>query len=410
MSEQALAKILLVDDLPNNLVALRDVLEGIEAELLCASSGEEALLFATQHELALILLDVQMPGMDGFEVASHLKQVDRTSRIPIIFVTALTRDSQMTFRGYAAGAVDYIYKPIVPEILKSKAEIFLELHNQKKRIQRHKIELEQRVLERTAELQLALAAATAADRAKTDFLANMSHELKTPLNSIIGFTRRLIRHLEGQIDERNFEALKTVEVNSIQMLELINDLLDMSKIASGKQEVENVRCSPAKILDDVISLMKVQSSAKGLGLDLEFVGSIPSWIETDATRFRKILINLVGNAIKFTETGQIRVKVRLATPDGSEPRLQVDVEDSGIGIDEQDLDMLFKPFVQADSSTARHYGGTGLGLTISKQFAELLGGEITLRSTLGEGSTFTLSIATGPLEGVLMLEESREDD
>ena len=409
-AKEASTKILLVDDLPNNLLALRDILEDVEAELVCANSGNEALLLATQHDLALILLDVQMPGMDGFEVASHLRRVERTRQIPIIFITALSRDTETTFKGYEAGAVDYIHKPIVPEILRSKTEIFLELHNQKKRILCQQAELELRVAERTAELQVALSAATAADQAKTEFLGNMSHELKTPMNSIIGFTRRLIQHLEGELDEKHFEALRIVEANSLKMLDLINDLLDMSKIASGKQEVENIICSPGKVLLEVVSLLSVQASSKGLALSLKFDGSIPVRIETDPTRLRQILINLVGNAIKFTETGSVRMVARLLDADSKSPRLQVDVVDTGIGIDGDEAGKLFKPFVQADSSTARRFGGTGLGLTISRQFAELLGGEIRVQSVRGEGSTFSLSVTTGTLEGVAMLDDPSEDE
>ena len=410
MAKEASAKILLVDDLSNNLLALRDILEDVDAELLCASDGNEALLLATQHDLALILLDVQMPGMDGFEVASHLRRVERTRRIPIIFITALSRDTETIFKGYEVGAVDYIHKPIIPEILKSKTQIFLELYYQKLQLQHQQDELELRVAERTAELQVALSAANAADQAKTEFLGNMTHELKTPMNSVIGFTRRLIRHLDGVIGEKDFTALRTVEASSLKMLDLINMLLDMSKIKSGKQLIENARCSTNRLLRDVVVLMSVQASEKGLSLELENDGPIPTRIETDPTRLRQILINLVGNAIKFTETGFVRVVVRLLEPTGESPRLQIDVIDSGIGICEEAVGELFKPFVQADSSTARKYGGTGLGLTISKQFAALLGGEIQVRSALGEGSTFSVSVNTGPLEGVPMFDNLNGPD
>lgn len=247
--------------------------------------------------------------------------------------------------------------------------------------------------------------AESATQTKSQFLANMSHEIRTPLTAILGFTENLLLDpsLEQGPPER-VDALQTIQRNGKYLLELINDILDLSKIEAGKLEVERIACSPVQIVADVVSLMRVRAAAKNLPLNARFAGKTPATIHTDPVRLRQILINLIGNAIKFTEAGEVRVEARLVQGQGRPPMLQIDVIDTGIGLSAEHVSRLFQPFSQADSSTTRKYGGTGLGLAISKRLAEMLGGDITLQSTLGQGSTFSVTVAVGDLTGVPMLE------
>lgn len=248
-------------------------------------------------------------------------------------------------------------------------------------------------------------AAEAASRSKSEFLANMSHEIRTPMTAILGFSDMLLGSLEKK---ENIEAAQVVKENGEYLITLLNDILDLSKIEANKCEVESIECSPRKIVDDVCTLMQVRAKAKNLPLDARFDGPIPEKIHSDPTRLSQVLINLVGNAIKFTETGAVSVVTRLLDGENANPRLQIDVVDSGIGIDDDSIEEIFQPFTQADGSVTRQFGGTGLGLTISKRLTQLLGGEISVRSQVGKGSTFSVTVSCGPLEGVAMLQDPVE--
>jgi PAS domain S-box-containing protein len=253
-------------------------------------------------------------------------------------------------------------------------------------------------------------AAETANRAKSEFLANMSHEIRTPMTAIMGFADVLLGEdgLENAPPER-VGALETIKRNGVYLLQLINDILDLSKIEAGKVEIDRITCVPAKVVGDVATLMRVRAEAKGLPLEIEYSGRIPESILCDPTRLRQILINLIGNAIKFTETGHVRVATQLVQDIAKPPRLRFDVIDTGIGMTEEQISKLFRPFAQADSSITRNFGGTGLGLSISKRLAEMLGGGISVTSTSGEGSTFSVTVETGPLDDVPILEHIVSD-
>ncbi|HWB09268.1 MAG TPA: response regulator [Pirellulales bacterium] len=237
-----------------------------------------------------------------------------------------------------------------------------------------------------AELRLAKEAADAASVAKTAFLTNVSHELRTPMTAILGFTDLL---LDEEPSVSLPAALDVIKRNGVYLLEIINDLLDVSKIEAGQLTIEHALCSPAQVLAETHGLMQVRSQAKGLSFMVQCLNPLPQFAYTDAMRLRQILINLVGNAIKFTESGEVRI---VASYEPSRQVLSISVVDTGIGMSREQIAGLFRPFTQADSSTTRRFGGTGLGLTISKRLAELLGGDIQVRSEPGVGSTFRLTI------------------
>ena len=257
------------------------------------------------------------------------------------------------------------------------------------------------------ELLGAKKAAEDATVAKSEFLANMSHEIRTPMTAIIGFADFLLE--EGGIDRAPpelAEAIRTIHRNGHYLLDLINDTLDLSKIEAGKLEVEWLTCSPFEIVAEVQDLMALRAREKDVSIEVHYTTPVPEHIISDPTRVRQVLINLVSNAIKFSAEKSVLILVNVdSLSQERDTRLEFHVVDSGIGMEKEQVERIFRPFTQANAATTRHFGGTGLGLTISRRLSELLGGDISVQSKEGKGSVFRLTLPTGPLAGVRLLDE-----
>jgi signal transduction histidine kinase len=384
------SNILIVDDSNLVLAQLSDVLGSKGYSTFAVTSGEDALKIVGTSPPDLILLDMLMPGMNGFELLERLQRAPLSYSGPIIMITGSNQDEHLA-RALAAGASDFVSKPFSPVALLARVKAALKSHKLQ------------------TKLELARQAAEAATRAKSEFLANMSHEIRTPMTSILGYTDVLIDEIDWRLAPQHHRvAMETIQRNGEYLLELINDILDVAKIEAGKMAVEQIRCAPMQIVADVASLMRVRAERKGLALNVECQGAIPAYILSDPTRLRQILINLVGNAVKFTNQGRVSITVRFGKESAGRPSLYFDISDTGKGMTADELTKLFHPFTQTDPSTTRKFGGTGLGLTICKQLAELLEGTVTVSSIPGVGSIFTVRVATGPLDDVAMLDQPAE--
>lgn len=489
-------KCLLVDDLEENLVALRALLADENVDLFSAHSGVDALELLLQHDFGLALVDVQMPGMDGFELAELMRGSDRTRQTPLIFLTAGAWNRERIFKGYESGAVDFMFKPIEPRILRSKVRVFVELNRQKLQIAKGEeryalstsaaqigtwelstetnelvcseiklrlfgLEQKRGPISRTdifdrihpddraafdIELQKAMTVGTplnhqfrvtlpgghvhwldtkakasfnefgavssvfgvdtdittqktasdalhrakeeadAANILKSEFLANMSHEIRTPMTAILGFAELLLSNPLSEQARLDFAG--RIRSNGDHLLHLIDDILDLSKFEAGRVPTEKIDFSLVETLTDALRSVRPLAERKNLELKFETEGAVPKIINSDPHRLRQIVLNLVGNAIKFTATGFIRVIARY-----NDGVLTLDVEDTGIGLSAEQSSRLFRAFQQADSSVTRKFGGTGLGLALSKKIAEALGGTLALSGSVpNKGSVFTVRV------------------
>ena len=377
---------LLVDDQPYGLVALEAVLEGVGATLVKAGSGREALRILLNRDFAVILLDVNMPGIDGLETAALLRTRERSRHTPIIFLTATLENDDQTAQAYALGAVDFIRKPLVPDILRSKVAVFVELASRAALIQLQSQELARK----NEELRRARAVAEQESRFKSRFLANMSHELRTPLNAIIGFSELLAEETFGPLVTKQKEYVGYVQQSGRHLVNLVNDILDLSTIEADRMVLSLAWVAPGELIQSVLAVVGPLVGRQGVVIEHAPEAALPR-VHGDPVRLKQILYNLVSNAIKFTPRGG---RVRL-TAEADAAALTIVVHDTGIGIRAEDMPRLFREFERIEPASGPMQEGTGLGLVISRRFAELHGGTLTAESEFGRGSSFTLRLPLG---------------
>ena len=400
-SEKVLLKptILIVEDNPDLQHYVEETLQA-DYRVLLASNGFEALALLRTHEPDVVLSDVMMPGMDGLELMKRVKAHATWKMIPFILLTArVSREERLS--GFDEGADDYLTKPFDALELKTRLRaalrtraLYRELEAKNHELEHSSLGLQRKVEERTYELSLQSQKALAANKAKDQFLANMSHEMRTPLTAILGFSDLIAG---GVTAAESGEFQETIRRNAHHLLGLIDEILDFSKIESGTVAIEKGPIETDDFFPQIEKSFKPSVDAKKIALRFRIDPDVPHLLVTDAKRLRQMLTNLITNAVKFTERGSVDVDIR-TVDDRGEMHLQVRVTDTGIGISTDTQNKLFVPFSQADMSLARKFGGTGLGLALSRKIARSLGGEMMIESSNpGVGSVFTFWI---PVETV----------
>lgn len=486
--------VLIVDDREENIIALKALIQREDINIITTTSPNEALKLAWENNISIALVDVQMPDIDGFELVDMLKANPRTKDILVIFVTAISKETKYAVKGYNAGGIDYLYKPLDPFVTAAKVDSFIQLATSQNLIKQKNEELENFaiVINNSADIICAIDAKTLrvktvspaveriigykqsevvdkkmsdfvdedmkdefvsylnkiaksktttsfetrftsfsnekiwfecrvtykadtfflnasdishqkqyateliqakdealkAKKVKEVFLANMSHELRTPINGIIGISNIL---QNTELSNSQLEMVRLLEISSQSLLGVVNDILDISKIESGKFSIVNKDVNLKELLNSVTDILRFKANEKLIGLQLEIASDVPHYIMADALRLNQILMNLLSNAIKFTNKGEVKLKVSRKSVSEESVRLKFEVSDTGIGIPKNRLASVFESYEQADDDTATNYGGTGLGLTIVKKLVDLMGGKLSVESIVEQGSKFTFT-------------------
>ena len=389
-----------MDDEPKNLVVLETILTDPDYRLVRAHSADEALLALVAEQFALLILDIRMPGMTGFELAEVIKKRKKTAQVPIIFLTAYYSEDQHVLEGYGSGAVDYLHKPVNPQILRSKVAVFAELHRKNRDVaianatlldevkERRSAEeqlrqlnetLEQRVTERTEELRQA-------NRLKDEFLAMLGHELRNPLAAIMNAIQ--VMHASAADPSRMTRSVALIDRQTLNLRRIVDDLLDVARVTRGKIQLRKESADLSQIVAHAIDVVRPHLNGAE-EIDVRQLSASPLRVDADRTRLEQSIVNLLLNAIKFTHGGR-RIRITL---DRQGAQAAISISDNGIGIAPEMLSGIFDLFTQADRSLDRSQGGLGIGLFICKRLIELHGGTITAHSQgAGRGADFKICL------------------
>ncbi|HWD30460.1 MAG TPA: hybrid sensor histidine kinase/response regulator [Pseudomonas sp.] len=398
------AKLLIVDDLPENLLALEALVKGGDCEVYQAQSADQALSLLLEHEFALAILDVQMPGMNGFELAELMRGMEKTKNIPIVFVSAAGREMNYAFKGYESGAVDFLHKPLDNQAVKSKVAVFVDLFRQRKALGQQLEALERSRAEQEqllAQLQVTRAELEHAVRMRDDFMSIVSHELRTPLNGLILETQLRKLHLaRDNADAFTLDKMRAMvdrderQINSL--IRLIEDMLDVSRIRTGKLSIRPSQFDLTRLVGGLIENFAAQAAAADSTIEFKIETSlIGVW---DEFRIEQVVANLLTNALRYGAKHPVQVRAF-----EQQQSACIEVRDQGIGISAQNQRRIFQQFERVDSNQGT--AGLGLGLYISEQIVLAHGGSIEVESIEGQGSTFTLRL---PLTEALQPDTSRQ--
>lgn len=378
--------LLILDDKEENIISLQALLSEIDdINIISSTDPNEALKICWKSDISIALVDVQMPEINGFEFVSLLKENSKTSHILAIMVTAISKEDKFLIQGLQSGAVDYLYKPLNPEITIAKVKSFIkQIHIQEEIIQKnHELELS-----KTALIQ-AHKEAEDARKSKEIFLANMSHEIRTPINGIMGIVH-MLKSLD--LSDEHKDWINRLDMASDTLLLIINDILDISKIDSGKMKVEFEDFNLINLMLDIKKLFRIKADNKPIEFKLILDPQLPKYVRFDALRLQQIISNFISNSFKFTEEGTITLSVNSLKNQENRYMLNFTVEDTGIGIKPEAVDKIFLAFEQADDGVTKKFGGTGLGLAIVKRLSDLLQGTVYAESQYGKGSKFTFVV------------------
>jgi len=411
--------ILVVDDSLTTLALASAILQEDGFQVVSAKNGEKALAMAKEKKPDLILLDVDMPGWDGYKTCQHLKNEADLASIPILFLSGINNTTDK-LRAFAAGGVDYVNKPFQEKELLARVHTHVALYHLREKLEQeiaqqdqeilaYANELEKKVEERTAALNKTKEMAEAANLAKTQFLANMSHELRTPMNAIIGYSEILIEDAEEFGVSDLVIDLEKIHGAGKHLLELINGVLDLSRMESGQMELHLEAFQIESLLNEVIATIEPLLKKKNNQLTVNIENDLGE-IYADFTKTRQIFYNLLNNAAKFTEEGTIELEIKREPVEGErKEHISFHLSDDGIGITPEQQKKLFQSFTQVDASATRRFGGTGLGLAIVKQFTEMMGGLVGVESEFGEGSTFSVCLPVQVVVEPLTPEQNIKD-